>query len=219
MPGELRVACLSDTHMRHAAIRPVEVDLVVHAGDFTRRGTLAEAQAFLAWLGRWPAAHKVAIAGNHDTIAEREPERVRAIARDHGVTYLCDEAAQIAGLALWGSPWTPRFASMAFNLDRGAALAERWAEIPNNLDLLITHGPPRGIGDRMALGLRVGCADLRAAVQRARPRLHVFGHIHEAAGIAAPRPGYPTRSVNAASCRLIHRLPPRPPRIVRLAVG
>lgn len=217
MSRSVQIACISDTHMRHAAIRPVPADLVVHAGDFTKRGTLAEADDLLAWLGDWPAPHKVLIAGNHDLFAEREPERLRSLAASRGITYLCDEGTTVAGLSIWGSPWTPRFASMAFNLDRGPELAARWARIPSGLDLLITHGPPRGIGDRMALGLRVGCRDLRAAVARARPRVHIFGHIHEGAGRVEATADYPTLSINAASCRLLHRLRPRTPVLVDLS--
>ena len=62
-------------------------------------------------------------------------------------------------------------------------LAQKWALIPEGLDILITHGPPAGIGDGSSLGkVRAGCAALRARVDLARPRLHLFGHIHEAGG-------------------------------------
>src|SRR5262249_49740326 len=71
-----------------------------------------------------------------------------------------------------------------FNLPRGAALAGKWALIPTGLDVLITHGPPRGYGDRTSYGPeRQGCADLRARVEVVRPRLHLFGHIHEDGGV------------------------------------
>ena len=86
---------------------------------------------------------------------------------------------------------------MAFNRNRGPDLAKHWALIPPDLDLLVTHGPPRGIGDRAVLG-SVGCDDLRAAVLAARPRAHVFGHIHEARGQYSV-PGCPTAFYNAAN--------------------
>lgn len=205
------IGCLSDTHMRHERIAPVAVDLLIHAGDWSRRGTLAEARAFFAWLATWPAAHKVAIAGNHDVIAEHDPGAVRALAEAAGAVYLCDEPHRALGLNLWGSPWTPRFHNMAFNLERGEALAARWRRIPAELDVLITHGPPQGIGDRTALGVRAGCADLSRAVARSAPRVHVFGHIHEAAGAWEPSANYRVQSYNVSSGRLLPFGPLRAP--------
>jgi len=88
----------------------------------------------------------------------------------------------IDGVRFWGGPWQPDFHSWAFNLPRGAPLAAKWAMIPDGIDVLITHGPPAGIGDG-ADGVRAGCADLLAAVRRARPALHLFGHIHQDGGL------------------------------------
>lgn len=55
--------------------------------------------------------------------------------------------------------------------------------IPDNTDVLITHGPPFGIRDRDVQGELTGCRDLFAAISRVRPRLHACGHIHEGAGM------------------------------------
>jgi Icc-related predicted phosphoesterase len=99
----------------------------------------------------------------------------------------------------WGSPWQPWFHDWAFNLPRGPKLREVWDRIPADTDVLVTHGPPRGILDRTIVGDEVGCDDLRDAVARVRPRVHVFGHIHEARG--THRVG-PTLFVNACSCTL-----------------
>jgi Icc-related predicted phosphoesterase len=71
---------------------------------------------------------------------------------------------------------------LAFNLDRGGPLAERWAHIPDDTEILITHGPPHGIGDQTQSGLHAGCEDLRTRVRQVRPALHLFGHIHEGHG-------------------------------------
>ena len=48
---------------------------------------------------------------------------------------------------------------------------------------MLTHGPPLGFGDKTARQEEVGCEDLLEAVQRIKPKYHVFGHIHEAYGI------------------------------------
>lgn len=196
----MRLFLLSDTHMTHDRLAVPACDLLIHAGDFTRRGSEAETRAFVAWLGRVPAA-RVLVAGNHDLWCEREPAAMRALCVAHGVTYLEDEEATVAGLRIWGSPITPRFRHLAFNRARGPDIRAAWARIPAGLDVLVTHGPARGVGDRMVLGPHVGCDDLREAVLRARPRLHVFGHIHEAAGEHA-LPGAATRSWNVATRKL-----------------
>lgn len=200
--GRLKVVCISDTHGRHARLRLPAADLLVHAGDATRRGSFGELEATFDWMARQAVPHRVFVAGNHDRCCERQPERTRAAAAERGIVYLCDQSATVAGLTVWGSPVTPRFRDMAFNRDRGPAIAAHWAQIPEGLDLLVTHGPPRTIGDRMILGMRVGCEDLMVRVREVEPRAHVFGHIHEAAGRYRV-PGLRTEFINAASSRLV----------------
>lgn len=104
------------------------------------------------------------------------------------MTYLCDSSYSIENsdgsiVNFFGSPWQPSFCDWAFNADIGPELAEKWKAIPNDVDVLITHGPPRGILDRNSDGFVCGCPDLRNEVlDRVKPRLHVFGHIHESYG-------------------------------------
>ncbi|MBT8491524.1 MAG: hypothetical protein KJO07_00575, partial [Deltaproteobacteria bacterium] len=88
---------------------------------------------------------------------------------------------ELGGLRFWGSPWQPAFNDWAFNLERGTALADKWALIPDATDVLITHGPPAGFGDR-AWDVRSGCEDLLQAIRRVRPTLHLCGHIHQDGG-------------------------------------
>lgn len=205
----VRVVCVSDLHCRFGGLRVPDGDLLVVAGDMTRRGTPAELRAFDAWLGEQPCTHRVVIAGNHDFGLERDPAARALITQGH---YLQDEGITLCNLRIWGSPWQPRFFNWAFNLDRGAPLRAVWDRIPPDTDLLLTHGPPRGVLDRCADGRRVGCADLWDAVQRVRPRLHVFGHIHESYG-QVERDG--VRYVNASTCDLDYD-PVQPPVVVDL---
>ncbi|MCP3137123.1 metallophosphoesterase family protein [Pyxidicoccus xibeiensis] len=198
----MRLVLLSDTHMRHEALEVPPCDVLIHAGDFSHRGTRPQLDAFLKWFSTREAREKVLIAGNHDFIFEQEPELARALTREAGVHYLDDEAAVIAGLRLWGSPITPRFGRWAFNRDRGPDIRAHWDRIPEGLDVLITHGPPAGLGDRTFTGTAAGCEDLLVRVRQARPQLHVFGHIHEAYGEYA-LPGLPTRFLNVSNCRLL----------------
>lgn len=205
----MRLVCLSDVHSRQAEVVVPDGDLLIVAGDLTKRGGRPEIEAFDRWLATLPHPHKVVIAGNHDFAFEIDPE-ARSWIRH--ATYLQDEEVTIGGLRIWGSPWTPRFFDWAFNLDRGEPLRRVYDRIPTGIDVLVTHGPPRGILDRAFRGEDVGCDDLRDAVERIRPRLHVFGHIHEAYGQVV-REG--TRFVNACSCTLSY-VPSQPPIVVEL---
>jgi len=175
----MRLVCVADTHLYEPEGVP-DGDVLIHAGDALRRGTLEELEHFVTWLHAQPHAHRVVIAGNHDWCFARERQAARArLGPD--VVYLQDSEATIDGVRFWGSPWQPEFYSWAFNLPRGEALAAKWALVPPGVDVLITHGPPHGYGDRTWDGPQ-GCEALRAALPRIAPALHVFGHIHEDGG-------------------------------------
>lgn len=172
---------VADTHLFHGDLTVPDGDVLVHAGDLCRGGDLDELREAAAYLASLPHAHKVIVAGNHDWAFVHDPEAARAALGD--MIYLQDSEATIDGLRFYGSPWQPAFHDWAFNLPRGPALAEIWERIPAGLDVLITHGPPAGVGDRSPVGGRAGCADLRARIAEARPRLHLFGHIHQDGGL------------------------------------
>lgn len=192
----MRIVCISDTHGQHGQLRLPEGDLLICTGDFSRRGRRNEIVEFNDWLGTLPHRHKVIIAGNHDFLFEQDPMARHLLSH---ATYLQDEECVVEGRRIYGSPWQPRFFDWAFNLDRGEPLRQVWAKIPSKIDLLLTHGPPHGILDLTSRGLQVGCEELRTALLRVRPRVHVFGHIHESYG-QLQRDG--TLYVNASTCNL-----------------
>ena len=177
----LALVCISDTHGRHREIPVPAGDVFLFAGDLSNRGDPHDVSDFNDWLGTLPHPHKVMICGNHDFHFERDPADARR--RITNATYLQDEGAEVLGLKVWGSPWQPRFFDWAFNLDRGPDIAARWKLIPDDTDILITHGPPAGILDQPRRGGPVGCVDLLDRVQEVKPKLHLFGHIHEARGV------------------------------------
>lgn len=180
----MRIVAISDTHDCHQHYNSESLpagDILIHGGDMTRSGTLEEVEAFNAWLGTLDFQHKLVIAGNHDWCFQRKATRARQLLT-HGV-YLEDSGVEIAGLYFWGSPWQPDYNDWAFNLPRGRMLAEKWQLIPAQTDVLITHGPPYGIGDQIHSGEHVGCQDLLQRVRLIQPRVHIFGHIHEAYGV------------------------------------
>ena len=179
----LRFVVISDTHGLHDLLEIPPGDVLIHAGDMTRRGDLREVQAFDAFLARLEHRHKLVIAGNHDFCFERQPALARA-ALAHA-TYLEDEAIDVEGVRFYGSPWQPWFFDWAFNLRRGAEIRAKWQLIPPDIDVLITHGPPLGHGDVTVRGDAVGCADLLDRIREVKPRYHLFGHIHEAFGTSS----------------------------------
>jgi Icc-related predicted phosphoesterase len=93
--------------------------------------------------------------------------------------YLQDQSVIIEGLKFYGSPWQPTFHNWAFNKDRGEKIKTEWDKIPSDTDVLITHGPPFGILDKTVDNEKVGCEELLLAVNRIKPKIHIFGHIHE----------------------------------------
>jgi len=172
-------------------------DILIHAGDFTEHGTLVEAEAFDRFLATLPHKHKLVVAGNHDSAFETRPSEAASVMRH--CTYLQDSSVRINGITFYGSPWQPWFMDWAFNLPRGKALREKWQMIPEQTDVLITHSPPMGYGDCIYSGDRVGCEDLITVVERIKPRLHIFGHIHEGYGTSQNEH---TTFINACSCNM-----------------
>ncbi|VTS06404.1 metallophosphatase domain-containing protein [Tuwongella immobilis] len=177
-----RVVLLSDTHGKHDQLIVPEGDVLLHAGDLSSYGRMGEIHAFDHWLASLPHPHKIIIAGNHDFSFERQSDVARRAIRH--ATYLQDEAITIRGYKIWGSPWQPWFFDWAFNLERNSEdLRLAWAAIPDDTDILITHGPPHGILDKTFRGELAGCERLRERVSQLQLTLHLFGHIHEAAGV------------------------------------
>ena len=177
----MRIVAVADTHTFTKDLVVPDGDVFIHAGDIGRGGDLEELWPAIAWIAALPHRHKIIVAGNHDWAFVHEPAAMRALVGD--MHYLEDSVLELEGLRFYGSPWQPEFNDWAFNLPRGEPLAEVWRKIPTGIDVLITHGPPEGIGDRSGLSERAGCADLRRRIAEVTPRLHLFGHIHQDGGL------------------------------------
>jgi predicted phosphodiesterase len=178
----MRIVAVADTHTFEKDLGELpEGDVFVHAGDLLRGGTLDELAPVADWIRRLPHRHKIVVAGNHDGCFQRERAAACAVLGD--VVYLEDSEIVIDGVRFWGSPWQPAYNDWFFNLPRGAALAEKWARIPEGIDVLVTHGPPLGFGDQGPVEGRAGCQDLLARVRVVRPALYLFGHIHQDGGL------------------------------------
>ena len=194
----MRLVCISDTHSLHAGVALPEGDILVHAGDVCNEGTFREAAEFFRWFGAiGQYRERVLIAGNHDLVFEDNPGAMLGLVPD-SVTYLNDSGAMVGGLKFWGSPVTPYFFDWAFNRHEHQ-IGPHWDMIPAETEVLVTHGPPLGVLDRVQSGEQVGCPLLLRRVQQIRPKVHLFGHIHEGYGEVDQDE---TRFVNASVCTL-----------------
>jgi Icc-related predicted phosphoesterase len=194
----MKITFISDTHTRQGQIPYSDLpggDLLIHAGDIMNSGyNKNDIFDFLHWYDSIPGYDKkVFIAGNHDRMFENDPEEVKEILKQYpNIIYLQDESYEIYDLEtdksikLYGSPWQPEFYSWAFNLPKnGIEISGKWEAIPDDTDILITHGPAWGSVDTVAGRPwdNLGCELLAERIQRFRPKIHVCGHIHSGYGI------------------------------------
>ena len=178
----MKIISISDTHNRHNDVELPDGDILIHAGDVSARGTETEIDDFLEWFSSQPHKHKIFIAGNHDFYFERESDSLIADKIQKNIIYLNDSGCQIEGFNIWGSPIQLEFYNWAFNRERGIDIKKHWDLIPNNTDILITHGPTYKILDETIRGKHVGCEELKNKVLEINAKIHVFGHIHEGFG-------------------------------------
>jgi Icc-related predicted phosphoesterase len=191
--GKLKIDLLSDTHNRHARCKCDGGDILIHAGDMTGHGDAHEIVNFLQWFAEQKYKHHVLIAGNHDFGFEKSPETFAAACKALKIHLLNDSGVTVEGVKIWGSPVQPWFHDWAFNRQRGADIKKHWDLIPEDTEILITHGPPAGILDMTTFpdgtpNIPVGCQDLMDKLAKTQVKLHVFGHIHEARGVVYSGP-------------------------------
>lgn len=214
----MRIVCISDTHNCNEQVNVPEGDLLIHSGDATITGTTEEIRNFNRWFAGLPHKNKIFVAGNHDWLFEQEPGSARRLL-DPSIIYLQDSTVMIDGFHIYGSPWQPRFFDWAFNLNRGYELAEKWKLIPEDVDILITHGPPFRILDEVPRqwgNENTGCEELRKRVEQiavhGRLKLHIFGHIHCGYGTLEQQG---VTFVNASTCDEQYS-PTQPPIVIDL---
>jgi Icc-related predicted phosphoesterase len=191
-----RITVISDTHNKHKQITSdlPGGDVILCSGDISSMGYEQEIREFLSWFSRLHQYEtKIFIAGNHDWGFQDNAEKVKQILLEYpNVVYLQDDMHLLGEdyddyeqrPKVWGSPWQPEFYSWAFNLPRNSLeMWEKWLMIPENTDILITHGPAHGVLDRVKGGWEnLGCEMLRQRIQSVKPKIHVCGHIHSGYG-------------------------------------
>ena len=159
--------------------------MVVHCGDESESGDVwvneLEARDFLDWYSALNIPVKILVPGNHSTAIEKglidEAEYPK-------VKFIIHSQFEYQGIKIFGSPYTPEFFTWAYMRPR-EELDKYWQTIPDAIDILITHGPPKGILDvardiDTREPVHVGSKSLaRHVKERIRPRFHAFGHIHD----------------------------------------
>ncbi len=197
----MRLVAISDTHGVHRRVSLPAGDVLVHSGDLTLNGERSVTLDFVDWFSDQPFKHKIFIAGNHDTWVESNNDTLQQYAMDRGVHYLQGSSIVLDDMTFWGSPYTPRFMDWSFMLSSADEAICHWQNMPETVDVLITHGPPFGVLDKLVVvnsdtgvnntdkldGIflneeNVGCRELFARVREVAPKLHLFGHIHEGYG-------------------------------------
>lgn len=218
-----RIICISDTHGLHNKMfyDLPKGDILIHAGDVSNVGKRYEVTEFIEWFQSVEGfGTKIFIAGNHDFAFEKKSDPnhkddydwlYNLINKENlsesNCVYLEDNEFLLnhpdfsRPIKFYGTPWQPEFFNWAFNLPRGGEeMMKKWEQIPNDTDILITHGPPSGIRDfveRRGGYDSVGCDMLRDRIQDINPVLCVFGHIHGAYGVSMVKD---TLFVNASIC-------------------
>jgi Icc-related predicted phosphoesterase len=177
---ELIISCIADSHEWHRALEIRPCDLLLHAGDATYLSLKQSSiDDFETWIGEVPAPKVIFVPGNHDHFAFKRSGHARRL---QNVTTLINEGIEVMGLRIWGCPVMPLDDAIAL---RPIEQRRRvYDQIPEQLDILVTHFPPYGILDSSDGGLsHGGCRELLKSVLRAKPKVHIFGHVHGAQGI------------------------------------
>ncbi len=204
----MKIVSISDTHSHHRKLTLPGADMIVSAGDWSYKGEPEVVEDFIAWMKELPYQHKVVIMGNHELSYDKEPPQIKKIKalelmKEAGIHYLENSEVIINGYKIWGSPIQPWFHDWAWNHQRGPEIAAVWSKIPNDTNILITHGPPYGKLDRVedwwGIASNEGCKDLKARVQElSQLKACIYGHLHLQGGQMINVDG--VQYVNAAVC-------------------
>lgn len=200
----MKLVCISDTHNQLGKVSIPDGDVLIHAGDLTGRGSMYETNTELTKLGAFPHKHKLYVSGNHDFLGVNNPVLLKQMCLDNGIIYLEDSEVIIDGVRFYGMPWTPIFMNWAFMGD-DVLLKKKCEAIPNGIDVLVSHGPPYGHLDHIIelnkeceyVKTHLGCRHLLEAIDRVKPKVSIFGHIHHSSGMEDYGK---TLLVNAAIC-------------------
>lgn len=171
----MKITHLSDTHNAHRKIKSLpKADIIIHSGDVSFAGSTDEIVDFIEWFVDLDYEYKIFIAGNHDSCLEEGKQKDIQKFLPKNCYYLCHSGVKINNLLFWGMP-------LFLKDDLSGEYFDYIEKIPKKVDVLITHRPPLGVLDN-SNGIAYGCSDLLDKVNVIKPKIHLFGHIHDAYG-------------------------------------
>lgn len=177
----MKISIISDTHNLHRQFKPLSGDVLIHCGDMFNLGTQdpSALQDLDDWFGEQQFDLVLCIGGNHDHLLQQQ---LLANPRPFkNAIYLEDSSYEFNGVTFYGTPWVPQLGSHAY-YQNAQGLRNKWARIPQETDVLITHTPPLGVLDQSSRGIILGCEYLSDELPRITPKLHCFGHVHASPG-------------------------------------
>ena len=183
----MRIVCISDTHGYEPDL-PLG-DLLVHCGDWSGHGGKSESIRFVQWMNRVKANYKygvVVVPGNHERYVDNFLPDALELFDVPNVKLLVNETVIIDGIKIFGTPYTPTFFNWAF-MGNESFLNSKFQAMQTGTDLVISHGPPYKILDWVERDENVGSYALAEAIDRVKPRVVVFGHIHAQYGVLEQR--------------------------------
>ena len=178
----------SDVH--HSGIEGItdkESGTIVIAGDFMEKAKhhadFGSAEKwwedkFLPWCKDHKGQQIVIIGGNCDKWLYENRDKVEWPKNVH---YLDDSVAEVNGMKVYGTSWCPHNMNGAWEVD-DSKLEEEFAKIPEGLDILVTHVPPKGEGLDLdhdtAFNNHFGSEALTKAILEKKPKIVLCGHVH-----------------------------------------
>jgi len=171
----MKFLAFSDLHLDISACDAIlaaaeGAELVIGAGDFAqRREGLAPYMARLA-----PIADKaIYVPGNNESLTQlRDNTKAHVL---HGTSMIW-QGVTIAGLGA-AVPPLPPIPWASYDLTEEQA-ATALSGIPG-ADILVSHSPPLGAGDRHSQLGHIGSRAVRDAAIRLQPKLLLCGHVHD----------------------------------------
>jgi Icc-related predicted phosphoesterase len=186
----MKIVCISDVHERwHKLVIP-ECDILISAGDYSFRGEKHIVKEFHKWLDKQDARYVISVQGNHELWVEENFLEAKQIAQEAcpGVYFIDEGPIEIEGIKIYGSAITPFFCNWAWNR-HPQEITKHWNRIPDDTQILITHGPSYNILDKTCYATGeerpepLGCYQLVKRIEQLKDLdLHFCGHIHHSHG-------------------------------------
>jgi len=173
--SRLKVVIISDTHNAHRTLNLPDGDILIHCGDWTNFGRLEHTVDFNDWLGSLNYTHKFVVNGNHECSAPWNSQTKEFLTN---ASFLCQEkysvpVSEFCPVHIYGTQ---------FSWPMKAERNPFYDDIPNDVTILISHGPAAGYVDsgKGCETLLQRCCELN---KQGKLCLVLSGHIHMAHGV------------------------------------